>query len=215
MPSERDLVQRAKGHLAALRELIESASETLDDSEIETKALQLTTIQRSIASLEKSELPVPEELRQLKMKLTTQVARREKAIKALHTVRDELTSLLGLLKSALGRRRRTGRRKSTRVSAGASVDTRLVEQAILQVLGKMGGSGHASEVIDEVYEVVKDKLTPFYLSHLDSGVPRWRNKVSWAKYRLVQKGDIRRGSPGGIWELATEPEPSLPPSEEE
>jgi len=215
MPSEQDLVQRAKGHLAALRELIESASETLDDSEIKTKALQLTTIQRSIASLEKGKLPVPEELRQLKMKLTTEVATREEAIKALHTARDELASLMGLLKSALGRRRRTRRRGGTRVSAGASVDARLVEQAILEVLGAMGGSGRASEVIDKVFEIVKDEWTPFDLLNLDSGVPRWRSKVSWAKYRLVQRGDIRRGSPHGIWELVTELERGLPPSEEE
>lgn len=215
MPHEQDVVEQTSVHLAALRELIESASETLDDAEIETKALQLTTIQRSIASLEKGELPVPEELRQLKMRLTTEVAGRDEAIKALHTVSEELRSLLGLLRPVLSRRRSARRRASTRVSTGSSIDIRLVEQAILQVLGKMGGSGRASEVIDKIYDIVKDELTPFDLSSLESGHPRWRTRVSWAKYRLVQKGDIRRGSPHGIWELVTELEGGSAPSEED
>jgi len=215
MPSEQDLVERTRVHLAALRELIEGASEALDDAEIETKALQLATIQRSIASLEKGELPVPKELRQLKMRLTTEVARREEAIKALHTVRDELTSLLRLLRPALGRRRSTRSRGSSRVPAGPSIDVGLVERAILEVLGTMGGSGRASEVIDKVFEIIKDEWTPFDLSNLDSGLPRWRNRVSWAKYRLVQRGDIRRGSPHGIWDLVTKLEHGSAPSEEE
>ncbi len=75
---------------------------------------------------------------------------------------------------------------------------------ILESLAEKGGRGVAREVIDRVYEKIKDKLKEEDKSFLKSGQRFWINRTQWARLRLVHKGYLRDDSPTGIWELSEE-----------
>ncbi|MGC8862846.1 MAG: winged helix-turn-helix domain-containing protein [Armatimonadota bacterium] len=74
---------------------------------------------------------------------------------------------------------------------------------ILKALCDLGGSGEVGLVLDRVYEMVKDHLKPADLEPLPSDPTsvRWRNTAQWARWDLVERGLITRGSTRGTWEI--------------
>lgn len=73
---------------------------------------------------------------------------------------------------------------------------------ILEALEELGGRGHVQQVIDFIYERMRDRLTEDDLAPLPSGTDvRWRNNVMWARNDLVRLGLLRADSPRGIWEI--------------
>jgi restriction system protein len=74
---------------------------------------------------------------------------------------------------------------------------------ILEALVDLGGRGRVAEVLDLVYEKVKEILTPFDHEMLPSGLTeRWRNTAQWARNEMVTKGLLRNDSPRGFWEIS-------------
>jgi len=73
---------------------------------------------------------------------------------------------------------------------------------ILQVLTELGGQGRINEILEKVYEKMKDILNKVDLELLPSGTDsRWRNTACWERNTMVKEGLIKRGSPRGIWEI--------------
>lgn len=70
---------------------------------------------------------------------------------------------------------------------------------VIEVLGEMGGSASASEVIDQVIEKMQIPEKEQNVS-LKSGALKIRNQVQWAKQYLVWAGYID-ASKRGIWSL--------------
>lgn len=75
---------------------------------------------------------------------------------------------------------------------------------ILEALVELGGSASVAEVLQRVYEKVKDRLTEHDLQPLRSNPlePRWRKNAQWCRYRMVRSGLLKRDSPVGIWEIS-------------
>jgi len=73
---------------------------------------------------------------------------------------------------------------------------------ILEALIEMGGSGRTQEVLNRIYEKIKDRLKPDDLERLSSGTDiRWRNAVMWERDKLKRRDYLRADSPRGIWEI--------------
>lgn len=73
---------------------------------------------------------------------------------------------------------------------------------ILEALPELGGSAPVGEVLDCVYEKVKDRLNEYDRQPLSSsGDMRWRNVAMWCRYDMVKEGLLVAGSPRGIWEI--------------
>jgi restriction endonuclease Mrr len=71
---------------------------------------------------------------------------------------------------------------------------------ILEALIEMGGRGKVGEVLNKVFEKMKDKLTPKDLELLPSGrEKRWTNHARWESFTLANEGYIRKSK--GIWEI--------------
>ena len=67
----------------------------------------------------------------------------------------------------------------------------------------MGGSGRTREVLDKVYEKMKNIFTPADLEMLPSGnAIRWRNYAMWERQKLKEEGYLKSDSPRGIWEIS-------------
>lgn len=60
------------------------------------------------------------------------------------------------------------------------------------------------DVLDQVYERVKDQLADVDLESLPSKPTqiRWRNTAQWARNSLVKEGLMRDDSRRGIWEIS-------------
>lgn len=73
---------------------------------------------------------------------------------------------------------------------------------ILKALAELGGSARTSDVLKLVEKMVRPYLSPIDLERLPSGRDRWRNKVLWERFRMIQDGLLHDDSPRGIWKLS-------------
>lgn len=73
---------------------------------------------------------------------------------------------------------------------------------ILEALEEIGGKGHASKVLEIVYEKMKGWFTDDDLRSLPTGGIRWLNTAQWERYSMVQEGLLRSDSPRGVWEIS-------------
>ncbi len=89
-----------------------------------------------------------------------------------------------------------------RMRPGDLLDRKQYDLRILGVVADMGGSGHAQDVVEAVGKLVEDQLTPKDWLKNKSGVVRWRNRVAWRRFNLVQMGLLKRGSQRGTWEIS-------------
>ena len=76
------------------------------------------------------------------------------------------------------------------------------ELPILQVLAERSGRAGKNEVLDALEPLLANQLTELDRAQIASGEIRWRNRAQFVRLRLVERGEMERGSPRGIWELA-------------
>jgi len=74
---------------------------------------------------------------------------------------------------------------------------------ILESLIEMGGRGRVRDVLDKVYEKMKNRLTSADLELVPSGRDiRWKNHAKFERLSLRIEGYLKTGSPRGIWEIS-------------
>lgn len=103
--------------------------------------------------------------------------------------------------SKRGRRSRRRVAKVPRAQAGTILADGEYELPILEILDEREGRAPTSEVLDALGERLGDKLMPADHLTLASGDIRWRNRAQFVRLRLIQRGDMREGSPRGLWEI--------------
>jgi hypothetical protein len=89
-----------------------------------------------------------------------------------------------------------------RAPRGSLMKDEAYELPILRVLADRGGRAGKNEVLDAVEPLLADQLTELDRAPIASGEIRWRNRVQFVRLRLVERGEMERDSPRGIWELA-------------
>jgi hypothetical protein len=73
---------------------------------------------------------------------------------------------------------------------------------ILETLVEMGGSAKVSNILNKVFNKMKDQLKPKDMEKLPSGISiRWENRAQWERLRLIDEGYLKKDSPRGIWEI--------------
>jgi len=194
--------QAASEYVQRLRELIEDAHQLTADPGIEIKVKQLEAIQKTIQRMEKGGLPIPDDLRHLRMNLAAETAKRDSAVRLLSSIRDELAPLLPLVGLKVARRSSARGSYGARLPPGRLTPGSILREAIIEALTQMGGSGHPRDIRDRVYESLKERFTAADLSTTKSGDVRWRNRCHWERFHMIQEGLLRGDSPRGVWELA-------------
>ncbi len=96
------------------------------------------------------------------------------------------------------------RSKRTRAPKGSLLPGEAYELPILEVLAQRDGRAPTSEVVAEVGRIVDDQLTDLDRQEIEAGGPRWKNRVQFARLRLVQRSWLVKGSPRGMWEITDE-----------
>lgn len=88
-----------------------------------------------------------------------------------------------------------------RAAPGTLLPESEYELPILRFLEERGGRAPSREVVEAVGESLKDKLTDLDRGPLRSGDTRWENRVAFVRLRLVERGELAKGSPRGTWEI--------------
>lgn len=99
-------------------------------------------------------------------------------------------------------RHRARKPKRTRVPKGALLPETEYEVPLLEVLAERGGRAPTREVIDALEERISDRLTELDRTKNAAGQPRWRNRAQFARLHLVERGDMVKDSPRGVWEIS-------------
>jgi hypothetical protein len=104
--------------------------------------------------------------------------------------------------SEIGTRRTAAKRsKKSRAGRGTTLPDTEFEIPVLQALDECGGRAPAAEVTNRVGEILDERLGDVDRDRLAGGDVRWRNRVQFARLRLVQAGDLASDSPRGTWEI--------------
>ncbi len=109
--------------------------------------------------------------------------------------------------STRSRKRRSGtrrRRQATakRAQTGTILPDTEYELPILEILDSHGGRAPTREVLEELGERLSNDLLPTDYEALGSGDIRWRNRAQFVRLKLIERGDMVKGSPRGVWELS-------------
>ena len=100
------------------------------------------------------------------------------------------------------RRRRTKAPRPPRAKTGSILNESAYELPMLEIISEHGGRAAAREVLDELETRLNGQLTDVDKQELASGDVRWRNRAQFVRLRLVEKGDMVKDSPRGVWEIS-------------
>lgn len=91
-----------------------------------------------------------------------------------------------------------------RAAPGTLLPESEYELPILRFLQERGGRAPSREVVEAVGEALSHKLTDLDRQPLKSGDIRWENRVAFVRLRLIERGQLAKGSPRGTWEITDE-----------
>jgi len=98
--------------------------------------------------------------------------------------------------------KRKKKRKYFKLKKGLRTPENAFRIPILQSLNELGGSALAKDVLQRVYQKMKEQLNEYDLLFLPfNSQKRWENTAQWCKYKLVKEGLISANSSRGIWEI--------------
>jgi hypothetical protein len=101
-----------------------------------------------------------------------------------------------------GSRERTATPRRKRAAKGSILAEEAYEAPILRALVQLGERAPTREVVDLVGEFLDGQLTGSDYDVLSSGDVRWRNRAQFVRLSLIKRGDMKEGSPRGLWEIS-------------
>lgn len=101
-------------------------------------------------------------------------------------------------------KKRGGTRKSsgrTRAPSGTLLPEQRYELPLLRALIDAGGEAPYREVLESVGRALSDEFMPADHETLSSGSVRWHSRLQFVRLRLVERGEMDREAPRGIWRI--------------
>jgi hypothetical protein len=99
-------------------------------------------------------------------------------------------------------RSRPGRQSEVRrAQPGTILPDADYELPLLAILDAHGRRAPTREVLDELGERLGDQLMPADHEQIGSGEIRWRNRAQFVRLHLIERGDMVKDSPRGLWEI--------------
>jgi len=190
--------------ISKLAELIDSAQDHLSNHELDEKRKQLHAVNKTIQQLERQKVSIPDDLRNLKTSLISELNETDHADEALRFIDKELNGILDKIgisdrkvkKSLNGSPR--SRKKSNAPVTSAEVFRRL----IIESIKKSGGSSRCKAVLSYIEQKYDDQFTKRDWEHRTDGTVVWKNNVQWERQSMVDEGILKNNSPRGFWELS-------------
>jgi hypothetical protein len=184
-----------------LKELVSSIQRGTGQQDIVDKRKQLQAVNKSIQQLERQNVAVPDDLRNLKTTLAAELGSVDHAEDSLRFIALQLKQMLSDIGFSITSPH--DRRKShSRRSNEPKTDQAILREYIIKGLKAHGGSARVREVLDWMEQELDDKLTPRDKQFRKSGRMVWKNNACWERFQMAQEGILKNDSPQGIWELS-------------
>lgn len=98
-------------------------------------------------------------------------------------------------------RRARGRK---RAPSGTLLSEKEYERPLLQALIALGGEAPYRDVREAVGKEIEGLLMPADSETLASGSIRWHSRLQFVRLRLIERGEMDRDAPRGIWRITDE-----------
>jgi hypothetical protein len=174
-----------------------------EESELAEKKARVKAVSKSIETLQRGNLPVPEDLIRMRDALWTELKELDHPENVLSYLRDELHVVLKRI-SKPGRSGGTEQQRmySGRISNETPRFTQSdLEPILIYVLRDFGGSASKKAVEDEIERRLQNEFSPADLDTVSEGIPRWKKNVEWVRFHLVERGVMQKDSRRGVWAL--------------
>ena len=179
---------------------------SINDSDLRVKQAQLIEVSRSIDQLTKLSIGIPDELRNLKISLLTEIEIPTQSRGKLEKILEGLKEINKIIEAAYitnhPKKKRT--RKRNPKSDLPHTKNEVFRSEIIDALIILGGSGTNKEVINILEERMKDKLLPGDFEKTARGMLVWITNVHWERNSMREEGILCSDSPRGTWELSEE-----------
>lgn len=189
-----------------VNEVIDRLSNGQDESSMAEMEAQLREVAEAIDNLDKVGVPIPDALRAEKTRLAAALGVQAQITQTLGMFSDELDEIVRDLKSRLGRSGQVSEKKPrAKRSKSPKTDKHTLRQLLIEALQHLGGSAHKNEVLKYMEQKLEGKLLPGDLEWREATNDyAWQNNACWERFRLIEDGIFKAGSPRGIWELNEE-----------
>ena len=207
--NEQELIDNPEVLLALVQQAVQQLIEQRPNT-IEQEA-QLRAVAKAIEQLEKQQISVPDSLRQTKMTLVDQIGQYAQFNRRLRELGDGLTEVLDMIEQATGKLHQdeqSDKQSAPRQRRSKNSDQPVTSQSVLRVhiiqaLKELGGHARRYDVLEQMREMLKDRLTPRDIeTRSDGRVIIWENNAAWERNAMVEEGILRSDSKFGYWELA-------------
>ncbi len=207
MDSNTDDIEYAKLEKEA-KELLQRVSEIVDELECATssggnlaaKEEQLKAVSKSINTLERKNVAVPDSLRDMKTSLFSEISFSNEVKSNLANIGTVLASILQRIEKTQPRRKR-GTRKRSYSSGQPSTHHSTYRPLIIRALQEKGGQASKHEVMEWIEKELEGKFQPGDLELRSRGIPTWIIRVQNERSSMVRDGIIKKDTPQGTWEL--------------
>ena len=198
-----EIESQAKAALATVWDLIQAVEDRGKSSDVKAKAEQLKAISQTIRRLEKKEVPVPDDLRRLKLSLSMEADPSVAARQFYDMLRAEIERLDTRLNGHPKQARRAAGKKPGRKPRQPTTRQEEYRPHIIAALRANSGHAPCQVVFEYIEKQFKGKFLPADLAHRQSGEPVWLNNVRWQRQAMVNEGIIKRKSSHGhgVWQL--------------
>lgn len=92
-------------------------------------------------------------------------------------------------------------RSRTRAASGTLLPEQAYEKPLLQALVDAGGEAPYRNVVEAVGGTLKETLMPADFEKLESGGIRWHSRLQFVRLRLIERGELDRDAPRGVWRI--------------
>lgn len=100
-------------------------------------------------------------------------------------------------------RREKGKKQArrTRAASGTLLPEQAYEKPLLQALVDAGGEASYRDVLNSVGRTLEKALMPADFEKLASGGIRWHSRLQFVRLRLIERGELDRDAPRGVWRI--------------
>jgi len=201
-------VDNPDGLIALCDAVLQQLRETSQPVTIKQKQAQLKEVSRSIEQLEKLSVAIPDELRDLKLNLVTELdtstENKDRLEKLLIGLREITQTVDDPIASKPAKPRKSRRRKRRTKSDPPITQQEVFRDEIIIALMELGGSGTPKEVVKIIEKNMAGRLLPADYERRSTGEVIWENNVHWQRLKMKNDGILRSDSPKGTWELSEE-----------
>ena len=181
-----------------IKKLSDQSQKTVTADEIR----QLDEITKAIDRLKNSGAKVPDELRKLKIQLSSVVTEHENALQTLQTLELRLSHTITDLRAKiklLGDKSQNTQKPKKRYVKRTSPT--LLRKEITKALREIGGAAKRSEILDKIRVNMDGKFKPDDLERDSKGVLNWEKWVVGDRTKMIKEGVLKSGGNQKIWEL--------------